>query len=563
MPIFRPICLGLVCLIISGCARAQTTTQTPPLVSTTPSTTPAFIASTSNLPLRLPGPAVRTKRMDARIEALKAKNRRLPTFDAYRRMVEIYLQLGLYEEAVQTHRTQAVMYRQKGLVEAAIIEESRAARYETSVGLYVDRGFSPQEIKALDTKQRLEPPVGCYAGAFIDRDEQLKTIFLDENWHHHRRPEDFVRLVGKPHASYFAYLRYGDKFPRKWAQHLKAANAIPHLAWEPRNIGAVRDDAYLQNFAKECAALDWPIFIRFASEMNGFWTPYHGNPQLYREKFRLVHNVLHRYASKVATIWCVSNPPLRNVADYYPGDHGCDWVGVNLYSVPFYDNDPRRPAFLDNPLELLDPIYRMYAHKKPIAICEYAASHMAAWDRVRRNDFAIDKLSLLYSSLPLLYPRVKLIDWFDMDNLRNAKPGRQLNNYNLTEQPSILQAYRRVVATPWFLGRATPDSDPAAGDAPPGDDAPRLPRPLQARQAVSGVTRFTIWAKTYVPRPKVYLKLGNKIVYAGQQPGAHRLDLDMNRHSPGQQPVTVYVYDDRNRFVTLFSSVVTVRKEPS
>jgi len=386
-------------------------------------------------------------------------------------------------------------------------------------------------------------------GAFIDRDEQLKNIFLDENWQHHRRPEDFTRIVGKPHASYFTYLRYGDKFPSKWVQHLKAANAIPHIAWEPRDLNAVRDDAYLQNFARACAAMDWPIFIRFASEMNGFWTPYHGNPRLYREKFRLVHNVLHRYAPKVATIWCVNNPPLNNVPDYYPGDDGCDWVGVNLYSVPFYDNDPKRPAFLDSPLALLDPIYKMYAHKKPIAICEYAASHMAAWDRVPRNDFAINKLSLLYSSLPLLYPRVKLIDWFDMDNLRNAKPGRQLNNYNLTEQTAVLQAYRRVVNTPWFLG------------APQGDerDAPRALRLLMPLQAVSGPTRFTIWVKTYVPRPKVYLKLGEKIVYASNLAGAHRVDLDVNRLAPGQRPLTVYVYDDRNRFVTTFATALNVR----
>jgi hypothetical protein len=121
---------------------------------------------------------------------------------------------------------------------------------------------------------------------------------------------------------------------------------------------------------------------------------------------------------------------------YYPGDDGCDWVGINLYSVAYYDNNPRRPAFQDNPLALIDPIYKMYAARKPIAICEYAASHMAAVDRKPRVGLAVEKMSLLYGALPRLYPRIKMIDWFNMNNLLNARPGRQLNNYSLTSIPN-------------------------------------------------------------------------------------------------------------------------------
>ena len=48
---------------------------------------------------------------------------------------------------------------------------------------------------------------------------------------------------------------------------------------------------------------DAPIFIRFAGEMNGEWTPYHGDPELYRQKFRLVYRVLKAAAPKTALIW--------------------------------------------------------------------------------------------------------------------------------------------------------------------------------------------------------------------------------------------------------------------
>jgi hypothetical protein len=323
---------------------------------------------------------------------------------------------------------------------------------------------------------------------------------------------------------------------------------MPHIAWEPSSLNMVRDDAYLQEFARDIAALDWPVFIRFAGEMNGFWTPYHGDPELYRQKFRLVHQVLHRYAPKVATIWCVNSVPSRTVPNYYPGDDACDWVGINLYSTPFYDNDRTRAAFLDSPLALIDPIYRFYAKSKPIAICEYGASHMAAVDRVQRNDFAIDKMSLLYSALPRLYPRIKMINYFDNDNLTNATAGRQLNNYNLTEQPQILNVYRSLISTPYFL------STPQQANGPP----PLLPRPLVPGQKLSGQARLSIWVKTYVPRPSVFVKVGERIVYAGRQPGAHSVDLDASQLPPSRQPVTVYIYDNRNRFVTMEMTVVIV-----
>jgi hypothetical protein len=33
--------------------------------------------------------------------------------------------------------------------------------------------------------------------------------------------------------------------------------------------------------------------------------------------------------------------------------------------------------------------------------------------------------------------------------------------------------------------------------------------------------------KTYVARPTVLLKVGDEIVYAGRQPGAHTINLDL------------------------------------
>jgi hypothetical protein len=190
----------------------------------------------------------------------------------------------------------------------------------------------------------------------------------------------------------------------------------------------------------------------------------------------------------------------------------------------------------------------MYARRKPIAICEYGASHMAKLDRVLRNDFAINKLALMYGGLPRLYPRVKMIDWFDMDMFRYPRPGKTINNHNLTEQPQVVAAYRWQINSPYYL----------AGPAYLSDPRPPLPRPIAPGQAVGGVTRFSVWVKTYVPRPRVYLQVGPQIVYASNQPGAHVVDLDLSQFSPGRQTLTAYVYDDRNHFITSTSSAITI-----
>jgi hypothetical protein len=358
---------------------------TPPAVSGVERVASSEITP-SNLPLRLPGqPQVSVVR-DERIRQLEAKIAKYPVFALYRELAQRHLQLGNTEAAAEVFRTQAALYRRKGMEDAALILEKQASQSQTVIRVFAAR--AGREVPF--TGAPLEPRRGSYLGAFIDRDDALPTRFNGDNWQYHRLPSEFEARVGRRHASVFTYVKWGN-FPREWLGMCKREGVIPHIAWEPQNLNDVQNDAYLRSCAQFLRDLDWPVFVRFAGEMNGHWTPYHGDPALYREKFRLVHRTLHGYATKVATIWCVNAVPSDNIAAYYPGDNGCDWVGVNLYSTPFADNDRSREAFRESPLTLLEPIYRRYSAKKPIAICEYAASHQSAVDGVVRTSFATEK----------------------------------------------------------------------------------------------------------------------------------------------------------------------------
>ena len=502
--------------------------ETPaPPESTAPTPTPISSSEGAeltpfNLPLALPGPAQVVVRRDARIADLEAKIKQFASFERYRALAAQHLRLGNNAEAARVFRVQAALYRAKGLNDAAQILENRAAQNESSARIFAARADAPSHF----SDAPLEPARGCYLGAFIDLDESLPTQFQGDNWQSHRLPSEFKRSVGIGLGSVFTYVKYGN-FPRRWLEMCKSQGVIPQIAWEPDDLSQVRDDQFLRDCARFLRALDWPVWIRFAGEMNGAWTPYHGNPKLYREKFRLVNRVLHSGGARVATIWCVNAVPLENIGDYYPGDDGCDWVGVNFYSAPFLDNDRQREAFRDSPLALLDPIYKRFSARKPIAICEYAASHQAKLDLKMRPDFAIEKMSLLYGALPLLYPRVKMISWFDNNNLIHAEPGRQLNNYRLTQVPAIETAFRQLAATPYFLK-----------SYPPGPASAPALRELKPGELLRRGERIWIWATSAIARPALYLQHNGRTIYAGKRYGKHVVDVP-----PGDGSVTLLLYN--------------------
>ncbi|MBI2301296.1 MAG: hypothetical protein HYU66_20500, partial [Armatimonadetes bacterium] len=293
---------------------------------------------------------------------------------------------------------------------------------------------------------KFEPEHGCYLGAFIEKDARAQGDY-----------SRFEHLAGHKHACYITYLGYGQSFPAGWVARVQAAGACPHIALEPNGgLNAVNDDAYLHTFARECARSRVPIFMRFASEMNGAWMPYSGDAELYVQKWRLVYRVMQAEAPNVAMVWCVFSMPQRTIAQYYPGDDYVDWVGVNIYSVMYHNNDPSQPAQREDPRDWLRYVYDLYASRKPIMICEYAAT---SWCRVVDGPtvgFALEKMAALYNSLPREFPRVKCVQWFSWDTV---DAGAADNNYSVTGDPIIAAKYRELTSGDYWLGavRAPPD----------------------------------------------------------------------------------------------------------
>jgi len=481
----------------------------------------------SDLPLRLPGPATADAALPGNLAGLLRTAEASNTAYDWRVVADAAVAARRYSLASRAYGREAELYKLLGDPNAAQVEAQKAARYGTQLVLYAE---VPQAVTG-PGRERLEPQRGCYVGAFIDRDDSLEQHMLQSQIH--GDIEQFNERMGKRHASFFMYRSYGTPFPSEWVEYVKSQGAIPHIAWEPPNLDVVKNDQYLKDFVEAARQADWPLFIRFAGEMNGDWTPYHGNPARYRQAFRTVYEAFRR-APRAALIWCPNTIPQTGLDDYYPGDDACDWVGVNFYSVLYLDNDRNRPGDSIHPGDLLDYVYRKYSGRKPIAIGEYAATHQSSLEPKIRADFAVTKLNQLYGSLPTRYPRVKLVSWYDCNNLKHARPGRQLNNYVLTDQPEIVESYREAIRSPWFLTKA-------------GTSSPVELRELKGKAQLRPGQSVQAWFRTYLDRPQVYFRLDGKVVHATRLPGRSLWTVPAGLR--GAHQLEVLLYDERGQFI--------------
>ena len=461
----------------------------------------------------------------------------METAASLRRRAEAAEAAGRFAEAADLYRREAAVYRKNGDTEGAKVEDAKADRYSSSVRLYAHLPPPPSPPFAPMRYAKHEPVYGCYLGAFLDRDERAGEPMQDENFQTHRPPDAFAQLTGKKLATVFCYVAYGRPFPSRWVEYLKSQNVAPHIAWEPNSgLSVVNDDAYLRGFAEACARADCPIFLRYASEMNGDWTRYGRDPLEYKVKWGIVQGVMAQIAPKVAMVWCVNNIPERTIEKFYPGDKYVDWVGVNLYSVPFFDNQVSRVGLYQNPADLLRFVYKTYARRKPIAICEYGASHQSTADGGRdRSEWAGRKIGELYASLPRLYPRVKLIDIFDNNNLRYAQAGRQLNNYSVTDSPVVQNAYARAVAPDYFLEDVNTNRCPEL----------ILPLPAPGLRVRRGILRVSSWARTYSERFSVSYLVNGREVAVAKEHGTREARLPLP--NSGAVKITAVVRDDKNK----------------
>lgn len=475
------------------------------------------------------------KRFEAAIPYFEVAIKKNPTAANYRILADTFDALGRYDEAIPNYLTAADIYEGIGLVDAAIVLRRKADSINSVVEVFVE---SKEDLSPSKNLAKYEPELGLYFGAFVEYEAKIGSNNVAQ----------FNKLTGQDHAVYFTYAKYLNGLPYNWAEQVKQAGAAVHLAMQTDSgLGVVKEDEHLRNFARMCKAAEVPIFLRFNSEMNGDWVKWHGDPKKYIETFQLVSKIMKEEAPNVAMVWTPNAVPTKNILDYYPGDAYVDWVGVNLYSVKFFNGNINEPADGLNPLTLLDYVYETFSDRKPIQVSEYGATHYSIADQKDATDFAITKMHMLYYGAKLKYPKLKGINWFSVNTLERAySEDRKLNNFAILENPKLLEAYKKMLDDPYFLSEVV--GGPYAKEEVLTDRI--TTSEFTNGKYLTGLVKGNAWIKTYDPYiSKVVYKVdGNTITTPTAFP--FEFTIDTTKLSAGSHILEIAVYDSKGNLAT-------------
>ena len=148
-------------------------------------------------------------------------------------------------------------------------------------------------------------------------------------------------------------------------------------------------------------------------------------------------------------------------------------------------------------------------------------------------DFATTRLRQLYGCLPRLYPRLKAICYFDVNNLNRPAHGRPFNNYLLTDNPQVLAAYRRAIAPDYFLGGPQDRAGPF----------PAYIERLADGQTLSGSVQLSAWAKSWIVAPVVQYRLDDQVLACSAEAGTYDCRLDCSTLRSGSHTLTLTMLD--------------------
>jgi beta-mannanase len=191
-----------------------------------------------------------------------------------------------------------------------------------------------------------------------------------------------------------------NQFSRNVINAVARRGMLPMISWEPWNyrkeskldssrgdqpayrLSNIIDggyDSYIRSWAEGVKSLGYPVAIRFAHEMNGFWYPWgvlaNGNKiGQYVQAWRHVHDIFTQAgATNVIWVWA-PNVIWNNSTDLarlYPGDNYVTWIGLSgYYGTPGTQDYTTFDATFDRTIAELRTFTR-----KPLVITETAATN--------------------------------------------------------------------------------------------------------------------------------------------------------------------------------------------
>lgn len=236
--------------------------------------------------------------------------------------------------------------------------------------------------------------------------------------------------------------------------------SVIQIAWNFINEGltlrnVLNDRAKITEAARYLGSLGLPILLRIGAEMN-VWE-HKAEPEEYKAAFRFIAGIMHENATNVAMVWSVNDVSAAGLTYdmFYPGEQYVDWVGVSMYMRKYFQGNPNTSASdaaiwgtgpYANPIKYINELVTKYGSRHPIMISETGIQLYNASNSEDVTNWALPRMRMLYSYIPVLFPQVKAIFYFNTN-----QPGGF--RYDLSFSPTARNLYKQLTGSGYFLGK--------------------------------------------------------------------------------------------------------------
>lgn len=271
------------------------------------------------------------------------------------------------------------------------------------------------------------------------------------------------------------YIHFNDGYSMKyWLDYYSTMDSVTsralnrdgvvELAWNLKESNAGLDevlssDSYISESLRELGGRSCTVLLRVGAEMN-VWEDL-PDPDKYISAFRKIAAEAHKYPN-IGLVFSPNDVSNRTVTyeTYYPGDEYVDWFGVSTYhrglsgsgAYEFDNNAYNNDAFYcrgiygSDPLAVLEELTAMAAaHKKPMMISECGFAYYNRAGKTDQTSFAADRMTKAYSYIPMVYPQVKAMFYFNLNYVDSNY------NYALSGSAALAGIYESKVTTGTFI----------------------------------------------------------------------------------------------------------------
>jgi hypothetical protein len=268
-------------------------------------------------------------------------------------------------------------------------------------------------------------PIGdAHFGVYIKGAAWNKTLLFD-----------LEKAVGHEFRIIHWFTNWNAPFEGDLVKRVLELNRLPLITWQSSNkplseISTGRHDAYLRTWARGVRAVGGDVYIRLFPEMNGNWTPWHGNPQQLVAAWQHVVKLFRAEgATNAKWVWTpnVTDEPAtteNRMELYYPGANYVDVLGLDGYNW-----GTTRPYTAWKSFETIfqTPYNRITAlGNQPVWLAEVASTEHGG----DKGDWVSEMLS------STAFPRISAVVWFNEN---------KETDWRMESSPDSLRAFQT-----WF-----------------------------------------------------------------------------------------------------------------